>query len=216
MPGLRRPWLTASRLPPFKGLLFILASMPLIRWVWLTATDGLGVNPVEFLTRSTGNWTLILLCVTLAVSPLRQWLDEPLLIRVRRMLGLFTFTYAVLHLLTWVIWDQWFDPVSMVRDLIQRPFILMGMLAWLILLALALTSTQAAMRGLGRNWQRLHRLVHVAGFLALLHLFWHKAGKNHYTDLVLFALVLGLLWGWRLLRVAGIRQQTSPRSSRGA
>lgn len=216
MPAARRPWLTASRLPPFKWLVFMLASLPLIRWVWLTATNSLGVNPVEFLTRSTGNWTLILLCVTLAVSPLRQWLDEPLLIRVRRMLGLFTFTYAVLHLLTWVIWDQWFDPVSMVRDLIQRPFILMGMLAWLILLALALTSTQAAIRRLGRNWQRLHRFVHAAGLLALLHLLWHKAGKNDYTDLVLFALVLGLLWGWRLLRAAGIRRQTDPRSSRGA
>ncbi len=212
----RRPWLTTDRIGYFRLLVFALASLPLIRWVWLTVTHGLGANPVEFLTRSTGNWTLILLCVTLSVSPLKSWLNEPLLIRVRRMLGLFTFAYAVLHLLTWVVWDQWFDVASMIRDLIQRPFILMGMLAWVILLALALTSTQGAMRWLGRRWQQLHRFVHAAGALALLHLLWHKAGKNDYTDLVLFTLVLGLLWGWRLLKAAGIRRQTDPRSSRGA
>jgi len=183
-----------------KVCLFILGLVPLGRWIWLGATDGLGANPIEFLTRSAGTWTFICLLVTLANTPLRVMLKQPLLIRLRRMCGLFTFFYACLHLLSYVWWDQWFDVQAIGADIVERPFIALGMLAFLTLLPMAVTSTRGWMRRLGSRWRSLHRLIYMTGLFAILHLALHKAGKNDYEDVVIFGAVLAVLLGWRVLR----------------
>ena len=177
---------------------FALALAPFVRLLVLGFSDGLGANPVEFVTRSTGTWTLALLCATLAVTPLRRLTGWQWLARLRRMLGLFAFFYAVLHLATWVWLDQWFDPVSMLRDVLDRPFVTAGAAAFLLMLPLALTSTDAAMRRLGRRWQVLHRLVYAVALLALLHYWWHKAGKNDFLEPALWAAGVAALLGARV------------------
>ena len=184
----------------FKVLLFIVALLPLARWVWLGATDGLTANPVEFLTRSSGTWTLGALLVTLSISPLRVLLGQPALLRVRRMCGLFAFFYASLHFTTYIWWDQWFDLMSIVRDVAKRPFITMGFAGFLGLCVLAATSTRGWMRRLGSRWQSLHRLVYLIGVLVLLHYWWQKAGKNDFSAVFLYTVVFAGLMGWRLVR----------------
>lgn len=184
----------------FKVLLFVVALLPLARWIWLGATAGLTANPVEFLTRSSGTWTLVALLVTLAVSPLRILLRQPALLQVRRMCGLFAFFYACLHFTTYIWWDQWFDPVSIVRDVGRRPFITVGFAGFLGLCALAATSTRGWMRRLGPRWLALHRLVYLIGVLALLHYWWQKAGKNDFSAVFLYTVAFAGLMGWRLAR----------------
>jgi len=166
-------------------------------WVlgWL---DALGANPVEFVTRSTGTWTLVMLCATLSVTPLRKITGLNELARVRRMLGLFTFFYACLHLATYVWLDQWFDAGAILKDVLKRPFITVGMAAFLAMLPLAATSTQAMMRRLGRRWAQLHRLVYAIAPLAVLHFWWHKAGKNDIAEPAVYAAVVAVLLGMRL------------------
>ncbi|VCU69203.1 Sulfoxide reductase heme-binding subunit YedZ [Pigmentiphaga humi] len=184
----------------FKILLFIVGLLPLARWIWLAANDGLTANPVEFLTRSSGTWTLVALLATLSVSPLRVWLAQPALLRVRRMCGLFAFFYACLHFTTYVWWDQWFDLTAMLRDVARRPFITAGFAALLGLLVLAATSTRGWMRRLGPRWQALHRLVYAVGMLALLHYWWQKAGKHDFFEVFIYTVVFAGLMGWRLVR----------------
>lgn len=183
-----------------KFLLFMLGLIPLARWIWLGVHDDLTANPVEFLTRSSGTWTFICLLVTLANTPLRVMLKQPLLIRLRRMTGLFTFFYACLHMLSYVWWDQWFDLRGIGADLLQRPFIALGMLAFLTLLPLALTSTRGWMRRLGPRWRALHRLVYLTGFFAILHVWMHKLGKNDFQLVFIYGGVLAALLGWRILK----------------
>lgn len=204
-------WLAA-----FKLGLFTLALLPLARLVLAGAFDfwgGLGANPVEFVTRSTGTWTLVMLCVTLSISPLRRLTGQAWLLRVRRMLGLFTFFYASLHVLTYVWFDQYFDWIAMGRDLLKRPFITMGFLAFVLMLPLALTSTNAMMRRLGRFWGRLHRAVYAVAVAAILHYAWHKAGKNDYSEVAMYAAVLTALLGYRLVdRLRHLREaRATPR-----
>ena len=184
----------------FKALLFIVALLPVARWVWLGTTTGLTANPVEFLTRSSGTWTLVALLATLSISPLRTLLRQPALLRVRRMCGLFTFFYACLHFTTYIWWDQWFDLMSIVRDVARRPFITMGFAGFLGLCALAATSTRGWMRRLGPRWQALHRLIYLIGVLALLHYWWQKAGKNDFSAVFLYTVAFAGLMGWRLVR----------------
>jgi sulfoxide reductase heme-binding subunit YedZ len=201
-PGVPRRQPVGPRvLPALKAVLFAAALLPLVRLV-LAGTHGvfggLGTNPVELVTRSTGTWTLVMLCATLAVSPLRRLTGFAWLLRLRRMLGLFAFFYGVLHLTTYVWFDQWFDVPAMVRDVIGRPFITMGFLAFVLMIPLAATSTDAMIRRLGRSWGRLHRLVYLTAIAAVLHYWWHKAGKNDYSEVGWYAAFVVLMLGWRV------------------
>ena len=189
--------------PAIRAAVFVVALLPLARLVLAGAFDwfgGLGANPIELVTRSTGTWTLVMLCLTLAITPLRHWTGWTALIRLRRMLGLFVFFYALLHLTTYVWFDQFFDAAAIVRDIVRRPFITAGFAAFMLMLPLALTSTQAMQRRLGRRWGLLHRLVYVVAIAALLHYVWHKVGKNDFSEVSIYAAVIGLLLGARLWR----------------
>jgi len=181
-----------------KAALFVLCLVPFVRLVVLGGLDRLGANPVEFVTRSTGTWTLVLVCATLAVSPLRRLTGISALLRLRRMLGLFAFAYGCLHLSTYVWFDQWFDWAAIGADIVKRPFIFAGFAAWLAMLPLALTSTDAMMRRLGRRWGLLHRAVYGVAVLGVLHLWWHKAGKNDLSEPLVYAAVVALLLAWRM------------------
>ena len=193
--------------PAAKPLLFVLCLLPLAWLVYAAAFDRLGANPAEALIRSMGDWTLRLLCLTLAVTPLRQAFALPALARFRRMLGVYTFFYAALHLLCYAWFDMGLDMGDIARDVAKRPFILVGMCCFVLLLALAATSFNRAMRWLGgRRWQRLHRSVYLAAGLALLHFFWMRAGKNNFAEVAVYAAILAVLLLARL----------RPRRSRGA
>lgn len=143
--------------------------------VWLAYgifTNNLGPNPIEAITRGTGDWTLRILLASLAITPARRLLQQPDLIRFRRMLGLWAFFYAFLHLMTWVWLDKFFDPAEMWADVVKRKFVTAGMAGFLCLLPLALTSTTGWIRRLGKNWQRLHRLAYVAAAAGVVHYWW--------------------------------------------
>ncbi|WP_454676318.1 protein-methionine-sulfoxide reductase heme-binding subunit MsrQ [Achromobacter marplatensis] len=195
----RKASLSARAVGRFKPVLFLLGLTPFLRWIWLGFNNGLTANPVEFLTRSSGTWTLVCLLVTLAVTPLRRLTGQPALVRVRRMCGLFAFFYGAMHFMAWVWWDRGLDPAAMLQDIGERPFITVGFAAFVLMTALAATSTQWAMRRLGRRWQQLHRAIYVIGLLAVLHYWWHKAGKNDLAQPLLYASVLALLLGWRIV-----------------
>ena len=177
-------------------------------WLFYGAwADTLGANPAEALIRATGDWTLRLLCVTLAITPLRQAFNATSLARFRRMLGLFTFFYGVLHFLSYSWLDQGFDVDAIVRDIAKRPFILVGTATLLLMLPLAATSFNRAIKALGAaRWQRLHRAVYAAALLALLHFFWMRAAKNNFAEWSVYAVVIGALLGWRLWRRVASRR----------
>ena len=184
----------------YKPLLFLICLLPLARLVYLAFNGGLGANPIEFITRSTGTWTLVGLMLTLAVTPVRRLTGRNELIRYRRMLGVFAFFYASLHFTTYIWLDQFFDPASILKDIYKRPFITIGFAAFLLLLPLAITSTNAMMRRLGRRWQQLHRLVYLIGFLGVLHYWWLV--KKDLTQPLIYGLVLLVLLSLRLPFVA--------------
>jgi sulfoxide reductase heme-binding subunit YedZ len=182
-----------------KPLVFLACLLPLAWLVHGAATNGLGANPAEALIRSTGDWTLRMLCATLAVTPLRQWTRWHALARLRRMLGLYTFFYAVLHALAYAWLDRGLDVGDIVRDIAQRPFILVGTAALMLLAPLAATSLDRAVRALGAaRWRALHRAVYAVAGLALLHFYWVRAGKSDYAEVGVYAAILGGLLGWRL------------------
>lgn len=185
-----------------KPLVFVLALLPFVNLLWAAVWDQLGANPAEALVRATGDWTLRLLCVVLAVTPLRVLTGASALARFRRMLGLFTYFYALLHLLSYSGFDMAFDLADIGRDILKRPFILVGFAAFVLLTSLALTSFNRVIKALGaRNWQRLHRAVYVVAGLAILHFFWMRSGKNDYAEVAVYAGVLMALLGWRLWRL---------------
>ncbi len=176
--------------------------MPLAWLVWQTLHDQLGANPAEALIRATGDWTLRGLCVVLAVTPLRTWLGWPELVRFRRLLGLLVFFYASLHMLSYAWFDMGFDLADTLQDIVKRPFIWLGFSGFVILLALAATSFNRAMRWLGgKRWQMLHRGVYLVAVLAVLHFWWMRAGKQDFDEVLVYAAILGVLLGWRLTRV---------------
>lgn len=187
---------------------FVLGLVPFLRLLYAGWQDQLGANPLEFITRNTGDWALYMLCITLAVTPLRRWLEWPWLMRLRRMLGLYTFFYASCHFMSFLWFDHFFEISEMLRDVVKRPFITVGFAAFVLLVPLALTSNHWAMRQLGgRVWQGLHRLVYLIAVLVLLHYFWMRAGKNNFAQPSLFAAIIVVLfaarlfWRWRQAKV---------------
>lgn len=185
--------------PAAKPVVFVLWLLPFTWLVFAAVTDQLGANPAEALIRSTGDWTLRALCLVLAVTPLRTITGTPQLARFRRMLGLFVFFYALLHLLSYSWFDMGFDVADIARDIAKRPFILVGSLAFVLLLALAATSFNRAIRTMGpKRWQALHRSVYAVAGLAVLHFFWMRAGKNDFGEVAIYAAILGGLLLWRV------------------
>ena len=182
-----------------KWMLFGLSLLPLLRLIALGFQDRLSANPIEFITRATGDWTLYFLCLTLAVTPLRRLTGLNALIRFRRMLGLFTFFYASLHFLTFIWFDHFFDLAEMTRDVLKRPFIAMGFSAFMLLVPLALTSNDFMLRKLGRRWSLLHRLIYLVAILAILHFWWMRAGKHNFAEPLVMGAVVAALLGLRLI-----------------
>lgn len=201
--------LSNRQLQLLKLIVFVLAALPFLRLAYAVYQDNLGANPLEFITRNTGDWTLYFLCITLAVTPLRRLLGWHWLIRLRRMLGLYSFFYASLHFLTFLWFDHFFDLGDMWRDIIKRPFITVGFITFVLLLPLAITSNNVMIRRLGgKQWQLLHRLIYLIAPLGVLHYFWMKAGKNLLLQPLLFAAIVSSLLGvrlyWRLQSKAAI------------
>ena len=181
-----------------KSILFLIALGPLWRLVWLGFDDGLGANPVELITRSTGTWALVFLCITLAMTPLRLLTKSTIWIKLRGMFGLFSFFYAVIHFTIWLWLDQNFDLAEMFKDVLERPFITMGFTTLLLMTPLALTSNHWSQRLLGRRWSVLHKLIYLIACIAILHYWWHKAGKNDFQTVSIYAGVVLLLLGFRI------------------
>ena len=183
--------------------LLLMGLLPFVGLVGLALQDQLGANPTEYLTRATGDWTLRSLCVVLAVTPLRVWSGWPEWLRFRRMLGLLVYFYAVLHLACYAWFDMGLDWTDILADMPKRSFILVGFAAWLLLTAMALTSFNRAIRWLGAaRWRMLHRSVYAVAVLAVLHFWWMRAGKNNFVEVLVYAVVLALLLGWRVWRWA--------------
>lgn len=193
--------------PAAKAVLFALCLVPLAWLVYGIVTNNLGANPAEYLVRSTGDWTLRFLCIVLLVTPLRVITSTPQLARFRRMLGLFVYFYVVLHLLSYSWFDMSFDVGDIVKDIIKRPFILVGFSAFLLLTPLAATSFNRAIKALGaKRWQLLHKLVYVVAGLGILHFFWMRSGKNNFTEVFVYAAILSVLLGWRVVQFLNKKQ----------
>jgi sulfoxide reductase heme-binding subunit YedZ len=187
--------LVMTRNQLLKPMVWIACLIPLAKLVLGAFTGTLGANPVERITHQTGSATLILLLTGLAITPLRKWSGLLWLVQYRRLVGLFAFFYGSLHLLTYLWLDQNFSIKAMAHDVSRRPFIFMGTLAWLLLLPLALTSTRKAIRALGKNWLRLHRLVYAAAAAGTIHFYWLV--KRDKQEPLLYIAVLTALLGWR-------------------
>lgn len=184
-----------------KPVLSVLCLLPFACLVWGAANDVLGANPAEYLIRALGDWTLRLLCLALAITPLRVIFGLPELAKFRRMLGLFTYFYVVLHLLCYSWLDMGFEWGDIAADIAKRTFILVGFGAFVLLTPLALTSFNRAIRWLGvKRWQWLHRLVYAVAVLAVLHFFWMRAGKSDFAEVFIYAAVLFVLLAWRFFR----------------
>ena len=187
--------------PLAKPVVFVLCLLP-FAWLFYGAfTNNLGANPAEHLIRATGDWTLRFLCIVLAVTPLRVLSSTPQLARFRRMLGLFVYFYVVLHLLSYSWFDMGFDIPDIAKDIAKRPFILVGFSAFVLLTPLAATSFNRAIKALGgKRWQMLHKLVYLIAGLGLLHFFWMRAGKNDFTEVFVYAAIIAVLLGWRVVQ----------------
>lgn len=192
---------------------FLLVLFPLGRLFWLALSDGLGANPVEFVIRSLGTWALVLLLLTLSMTPLRILSGNSWPLQFRRMLGLSAFFYACLHLLAYVGLDQWFDWTSIAGDIAKHPYVLAGFAGFLLLVPLAATSSQSMVRRLGHRWKTLHRLVYLVGMLGVLHYWWLV--KKDVREPLIYAAVLGLLFAIRIVhywRTNGVRSPKPLRS----
>jgi methionine sulfoxide reductase heme-binding subunit len=198
-----------------KAVLFAAALLPFLRLVLFTATDRLGANPIEFITRNTGDWTLYFLCLVLAVTPLRRISKWNWLIKLRRMLGLFMFFYASLHFTTFLWFDHFFDVSEMLKDVVKRPFITVGFSAFVLLIPLAVTSTNGMVKRLGgKRWQWLHRTIYLIAPLGILHFWWMKAGKHDFAEPILFGSIIAMLLVlrvyWRVARARAEKHQAAP------
>jgi len=212
--------LVPPALPPrvfakVRATLFVLALLPFAELVRLGLAAGLGANPVEFVLRWLGTCTLVALLATLAITPLRWITGWAWLVRLRRMLGLYAFFYGTLHVTAYVWIDHFFDWAEILGDIAKRPYLTFGFVAYVLMIPLAVTSTNAMVRRLGgRNWQRLHRSVYAIGALGVLHFWYHKLAKNDLAQPTIYALVLGTLLGARLLRWANGRRVAAPSARR--
>lgn len=195
-----------------RAVVFALALLPFAELLRRGFAGGLGANPVEFVLRWLGTCTLVALLVTLAITPLRRLTGWAWLVRLRRMLGLYAFFYGTLHVIAYVAIDHTFDWAAIVDDIAKRPYLTFGFLAYVLMIPLAVTSTNAMVRRLGgRNWQRLHRSVYAVAALGVLHFWYHKLAKNDLAEPMLYAAVLGVLLGSRLLhRIGGRRVAPMP------
>jgi sulfoxide reductase heme-binding subunit YedZ len=188
---------TPKQVSLIKGGVFVAALLPFL-WGTLRVFQGELVEPLEFITHETGDWALYMLCITLAVTPLRRFTSWNWLVKLRRMLGLFTFFYALLHFIAFFWFDHFFDLAAMLRDVAKRPFILVGFTAFVLLIPLAATSTNGMIKRLGgKRWQWLHRLIYLIAPLAVLHFWWMKAAKNNLAQPTLFLVIVALLLGLR-------------------
>jgi len=213
MPSIHAPVLAAGSRPAgsrinrwfghraAKPIGFVLALLPFAWLVWAAFANQLGANPAEALIRSLGDWTIRFLVLVLAITPLRTVTGWVALARLRRMVGLFVFFYACMHLLAYAWFDMEFGVAAVMDDVTKRPFILVGFLGWVLLLALAATSFNRAIRVLGtRRWQLLHRAVYAIAGLAVLHFFWMRSGKNDFAEVAVYAALFASLLSWRLWR----------------
>lgn len=193
--------------PAAKIALFVLCLLPFVWLAWnvvqaqMGNANVLGANPAEYLIRATGDWTLRFICIVLTVTPLRVISNTPTLTRFRRMLGLFAYFYVVLHLLSYSGFDMGFDVADIAKDIAKRPFILVGFSAFVLLTPLAATSFNRAIKAMGaKRWQTLHKLVYVIAGLGLLHFFWMRAGKNNFAEVAVYAAIIAVLLGWRVVQ----------------
>ncbi|WP_290676189.1 sulfite oxidase heme-binding subunit YedZ [Aquabacterium sp.] len=194
---LLKPWV--------KPLLWLLCAVPLVVLVIKGFTGHLGANPAEKLIKETGEWALRWLWLTLAISPLREAASLPTLMRYRRALGVTTFVYALIHFLAYAWLDKGLLIDDIVKDVIKRNFILVGVVALALMTPLALTSFNSAIRKLGgRQWQALHKLVYAVALLGLLHFYWKKSAKNDVSEVMVYAVILAVLLGWRAMRKGGV------------
>lgn len=211
---------TQKQVARFKPLLFVVCLIPLLRWFWLGFSGGLGANPPEFLIRSSGIWALVALMLVLAVTPLRRLLGQPALVTVRRMLGLYAFFYSLLHTLGWALWEANLSLSFMVSDVIERTFITLGVLAFVPMTLLAITSTRGWIRRLGRRWQRLHQSVYAIGILSVWHFWLMRSGKNDlaepwvYAALLAALLLFRVVWYFRAARPSVSQPSAHPGSRR--
>ena len=195
---LLKPWV--------KPVLWFVVALPLVALLSAAFMDKLGANPAEKLVKETGEWTLRWLWLTLAITPLRELASMPALIRCRRTLGVTTFVYAVLHFAAYAWLDKGLVLDDIIKDVTKRNFILVGVVALVLMTPLALTSFNAAIRAMGgRNWQRLHKLVYLVAMLGLLHFYWKKAAKNDTGEVMVYAVILAVLLGWRVMRKGGFK-----------
>jgi sulfoxide reductase heme-binding subunit YedZ len=197
--------------PAAKPVLFVVSMLPFAGLLYAAITDNLGANPQEHLIRSLGDWSLRFLCLTLAVTPVRVVTTTPAVARFRRMLGLFTYFYVVLHLIAYSVFDKELVWADIAKDIAKRPFILVGFTAFVLLTPLALTSFNRAVKSLGaKRWQALHKLVYAVAGLAILHFFWMRAGKHNFAEVAVYAAILGVLLGWRVVNAIRNRARAVP------
>jgi sulfoxide reductase heme-binding subunit YedZ len=198
---------TPKQFTAIKALLFAAALLPLARMAYLVFLTGQVVEPLEFLTRGTGDWVLYMLCITLAVTPLRRLSGWNWVLKLRRMAGLFAFFYGFLHFMTFLWFDHFFDLADMWKDVLKRPFITVGFIAFVLLIPLAATSTNAMIKRLGgKRWQLLHKLVYLIAPLGILHFWWMKAGKHNFAQPILMGTVVAVLL---LMRVYWARKKAA-------
>jgi sulfoxide reductase heme-binding subunit YedZ len=203
---------TARQVSALKAAIFVLGLVPVAKMAYLTITGQL-VEPLEHITRGTGDWVLYFLCMTLAVTPLRRLTGWSWLARLRREIGLFAFFYACLHFMTFLWFDHFFDVTEMWKDVLKRPFITVGFIAFLLLVPLAVTSTNGMIKRLGgKRWQWLHRLVYVIAPLGILHFWWMKAAKHNFQQPIIFGTIVALLLGLRLYWKLTKAGQGAPRA----
>lgn len=187
-----------KNLNKFKALLWVLLLLPLASLIFRATQNDLGANPVEFITRFTGKYALIFLCVTLAVTPVKKIFNLTALIRFRRLLGLFTFMYVLIHFTIWFWLDHNLDTTEMLKDVVKRPFITVGFIAFILLLCLAATSFNKAIKYMGKTWQKLHYCIYPISIMAVVHYYWIKSSKNNLNDVYLYMAIVAILLAYRI------------------